>query len=62
MSTFFSFLGWRQFDDSRVTTVHSENDLNRSDAYVLFYRHRHLNVDLPTTKSEINERNQSNTD
>jgi len=57
-----SEIGWRHFDDSHVTTVHLENDLNRSDAYVLFYRHRRLNIDLPTPKPEINEQNQSNTD
>lgn len=54
-------MDWRHFDDSRVTTVYSERDLIRSDAYVLFYRHRHLSVDFPaTTTTTTNEQNQSN--
>ena len=46
---FFSS-GWRNFDDERVSNLGNEKDLNRPDAYVLFYRHRHLSIDfnLPT--------------
>lgn len=38
--------GWRQFDDDRVTAFGHDKDLIRPDAYVLFYRHRHLPVNL----------------
>jgi len=43
-------IGWRNFDDERVSNLGNEKDLNRPDAYVLFYRHRHLSIDfnLPT--------------
>jgi hypothetical protein len=38
--------GWRNFDDEHVSLLPHDKDLVRSDAYVLFYRHRHLPVDL----------------
>lgn len=40
------FLGWRNFDDEHVSSLPYDKDLARSDAYVLFYRHRHLPVNL----------------
>lgn len=40
-------LGWRQFDDTRVSSLVNVKDLIRSDAYVLLYRHRHLTVNFP---------------
>jgi hypothetical protein len=49
-----SFLGWRNFDDEHVSSLTNEKDLVRSDAYVLFYRHRHLPVDFL-----LHEQNQS---
>ncbi|CAF1053922.1 unnamed protein product [Adineta ricciae] len=39
-------LGWRQFDDTRVSPLANVKDLIRSDAYVLLYRHRHLKVNF----------------
>ena len=39
-------VGWRHFDDDRVTTLSNVKDIVRSDAYVLFYRHRHLAVNF----------------
>ena len=36
--------GWRNFDDEHVSSLSQDKDLVRSDAYVLFYRHRHLPV------------------
>ncbi len=39
-------IGWRQFDDERVSTLPNVKDLVRSDAYVLFYRHRNLPVNF----------------
>jgi hypothetical protein len=50
----FLFLGWRNFDDEHVSLLPQDKDLVRSDAYVLFYRHRHLPVNLI-----INEQNPS---
>ncbi len=47
-------LGWRNFDDEHVSTLSQDKDLVRSDAYVLFYRHRHLPVNF-----QINEQNSS---
>ncbi|CAF1282003.1 unnamed protein product [Rotaria sordida] len=49
-------IAWRNFDDERVSTLSYEKDLARSDAYVLFYRHRHLPVNFV-----INEQNTSPT-
>jgi hypothetical protein len=49
-----SFLGWRNFDDEHVSSLSNEKDLVRSDAYVLFYRHRYLPVDFL-----LHEQNQS---
>lgn len=49
---FVSRLAWRHFDDSRVTSVLSEKDLAGPDAYVLFYRHRHLQINLPMATAE----------
>ena len=40
------FVGWRNFDDDRVSTLSNVKDIVRSDAYVLFYRHRHLAVNF----------------
>lgn len=40
-------VGWRNFDDERVSTQSNVKDIVRSDAYVLFYRHRHLAVNFP---------------
>ena len=40
------FVGWRNFDDEYVTSLASEKELNRPDAYVLFYRHRNLPIQL----------------
>ena len=40
------FLGWRHFDDTRVSSLVNVKDLIRSDAYVLLYRHRHLTVNF----------------
>jgi len=37
-------LGWRNFDDEHVSSLSVDKELVRSDAYVLFYRHRHLTV------------------
>jgi hypothetical protein len=48
------YLGWRLFDDDRVSAFVFDKDLNQSDAYVLFYRHRCLPVNLT-----IHERTQS---
>lgn len=42
--------GWRTFNDQRVTQLASAKDLLRSDAYVLFYRHRQLSVDFSFTE------------
>lgn len=42
----FSSSGWRNFDDEHVSALSQDKDLVRSDAYVLFYRHRHLPVEL----------------
>lgn len=39
-------LGWRNFDDERVSTLTNLKDLVKSDAYVLFYRHRNLPVNF----------------
>ena len=41
-----SLLGWRNFDDEHVSLLSHDKDLVRPDAYVLFYRHRHLTVEL----------------
>lgn len=38
-------LGWRNFDDEHVSSLPHDKELVRSDAYVLFYRHRNLSVD-----------------
>ena len=38
-------IGWRNFDDEHVSSLSNDKDLVRSDAYVLFYRHRHLPVE-----------------
>jgi hypothetical protein len=43
---FIIFIGWRNFDDERVSTLSNVKDLVRSDAYVLFYRHRNLSVNF----------------
>ena len=43
---FDMFVGWRNFDDDRVSTLSNVKDIVRSDAYVLFYRHRHLAVNF----------------
>lgn len=40
-------LGWRLFDDQHVSTLSNVKDVVRSDAYVLFYRHRNLSVQFP---------------
>jgi len=40
------FLGWRNFDDEQVSSLPQDKDLVRSDAYVLFYRHRYLPVNF----------------
>ncbi|CAF3885372.1 unnamed protein product [Adineta steineri] len=45
-------IGWRNFDDERVSSLTNVKDLVRSDAYVLFYRHRSLSVDF-TVQEEI---------
>ncbi|UJR31273.1 hypothetical protein I4U23_018773 [Adineta vaga] len=45
-------IGWRQFDDTRVSSLTNVKDLIRSDAYVLFYRHRHLAVNF-TVQEQI---------
>ncbi|CAF0984223.1 unnamed protein product [Adineta steineri] len=47
-------IGWRNFDDEHVSSLSNDKDLVRSDAYVLFYRHRHLPVHL-----NVNEQNSS---
>ncbi|CAF3581966.1 unnamed protein product [Rotaria sp. Silwood1] len=47
-------IGWRNFDDERVSSLSYDKDLVRSDAYVLFYRHRNLPINLV-----INEQNSS---
>jgi ubiquitin C-terminal hydrolase len=39
-------IGWRTFDDERVSALSNVKDIVRSDAYVLFYRHRHLSVNF----------------
>lgn len=39
-------IGWRNFDDEHVSTLPSDKDIVRSDAYVLFYRQRNSTVDL----------------
>jgi len=39
-------IGWRNFDDERVSSLSNVKDLVRSDAYVLFYRHRNLPVNF----------------
>jgi hypothetical protein len=41
-----SIKGWRTFDDERVSALSNVKDIVRSDAYVLFYRHRHLSVNF----------------
>jgi len=41
-----SEIGWRYFDDERVSSLANVKDLVRSDAYVLFYRHRNLSINL----------------
>ncbi len=46
------FIGWRQFDDERVSSLTNVKDLVRSDAYVLFYRHRNSPVTL-TIKEQL---------
>jgi hypothetical protein len=43
---FVYFKGWRTFDDERVSTLPNVKDIVRSDAYVLFYRNRHLSVNI----------------
>ncbi|CAF0764881.1 unnamed protein product [Didymodactylos carnosus] len=40
-------IGWRNFDDEQVSTLPENKDLVRSDAYVLFYRHRYQTVTYP---------------
>ena len=47
-------LGWRNCDDEYVTSLANEKELNRPDAYVLFYRHRHspIHLNLPTPPSQ----------
>jgi hypothetical protein len=40
------YVGWRNFDDERVSPLANVKDLVRSDAYVLFYRHRNLPVNF----------------
>ncbi|CAM4740025.1 unnamed protein product [Rotaria magnacalcarata] len=37
-------IGWRLFNDQSVSSFANDKDLVRSDAYVLFYRHRNLPV------------------
>ncbi|UJR15384.1 hypothetical protein I4U23_002332 [Adineta vaga] len=44
-------IGWRNFDDEHVSALSYDKDLVRSDAYVLFYRHRHLPVNFVTNES-----------
>ncbi|CAF0807692.1 unnamed protein product [Rotaria sordida] len=39
-------IGWRHFDDQFVSSLPNVKDLVRSDAYVLFYRHRNLSVNF----------------
>lgn len=39
-------IGWRIFDDQHVSQLGSTKDLVKSDAYVLFYRHRHSSVNF----------------
>jgi hypothetical protein len=39
-------LGWRNFDDERVSSLSNVKDLVKSDAYVLFYRHRNLSINF----------------
>jgi hypothetical protein len=43
---FIIYIGWRHFDDERVSQFSNPKDLVRSDAYVLFYRHRNLTVNF----------------
>ena len=54
MKILSTILGWRNFDDEHVSSIAHDKDLVRPDAYVLFYRHRHLPVNVV-----INERNTS---
>ncbi|CAF4207350.1 unnamed protein product, partial [Rotaria sp. Silwood2] len=49
-------IGWRNFDDERVSSLSCDKDLVRSDAYVLFYRHRNSPINLV-----MNEQNTSPT-
>lgn len=42
----YLLIGWRNFDDERVSSLSNVKDLIRSDAYVLFYRHRNLPVNF----------------
>ncbi|CAF1390884.1 unnamed protein product, partial [Rotaria magnacalcarata] len=37
---------WRNFDDERVSSLSYDKELVRPDAYVLFYRHRNLPLNL----------------
>lgn len=39
-------ISWRNFDDEHVSSLAADKELVRSDAYVLFYRHRYLPVQL----------------
>ncbi|CAF2742050.1 unnamed protein product [Rotaria sp. Silwood2] len=39
-------IGWRHFDDQFVSSLGNVKDLVRSDAYVLFYRHRNLSINF----------------
>ncbi|CAF1580390.1 unnamed protein product [Rotaria magnacalcarata] len=39
-------IGWRNFDDERVSSLSYDKELVRPDAYVLFYRHRNLPLNL----------------
>ncbi len=48
---FYLVEGWRNFDDEHVSSLSNDKDLVRSDAYVLFYRHRHLPVNLTLNES-----------
>ncbi|CAF1633950.1 unnamed protein product [Adineta ricciae] len=46
-------IGWRNFDDEHVSSLSYDKDLVRSDAYVLFYRHRHLPVNLAMSDNNV---------
>ncbi|CAF1407064.1 unnamed protein product [Rotaria sp. Silwood1] len=54
-------IGWRHFDDQYVSTLGNVKDLVRSDAYVLFYRHRHLSINFPLQEQLQRTRSESTT-